>query len=166
MTPPLAFGFPPVIDRGASMLILGSFPSAQSLATGQYYANPRNAFWPITGRLFGFDPASPYAARLSALRAHGVALWDVLHACRRAGSADAAIKREGLQANDFAELFASYPAIDRVYFNGAKAEQLYRRHAVVSERVRYTRLPSTSPAHAVRPGAKLAAWGAAIASAA
>lgn len=95
-----------------------------------------------------------------------MALWDVLHACRRAGSADAAIIREGLQANDFAELFASYPAIDRVYFNGAKAEQLYRRHAVVSERVRYTRLPSTSPAHAVRPGAKLAAWGAAIASAA
>jgi len=54
-TSPLLQGFPPVVDDDARVLILGSFPSALSLAAHQYYANPRNAFWPITGELFGFD---------------------------------------------------------------------------------------------------------------
>ncbi len=140
------------------MLILGSFPSAQSLAAGQYYANPRNAFWPITGELFAFDAAAPYEARLAALQTAGVALWDVLGACRRTGSADSAIEPKSLAVNDFGGLFARYPAIARVYFNGAKAAELYRRLAEADERVQYRRLPSTSPAHAVQPGAKLAAW--------
>ena len=56
MTPPLLQGFPPIVDDDARVLILGSFPSALSLAAHQYYANPRNAFWPITSELFGFEP--------------------------------------------------------------------------------------------------------------
>ena len=114
MSPPLLLGFPPVVDDRAAVLILGSFPSAQSLAAGQYYANPRNAFWPITGELFGFDASASYDTRLAALQSAGVALWDVLHACRRNGSADSAIDPKSLVTNDFAELFANYPTISRV----------------------------------------------------
>ena len=158
MSTPLLRGFRPVVDERARTLILGSFPSAQSLAAGQYYANPRNAFWSITGELFGFDAAAPYDRRLAVLQSHGVALWDVLHACRRVGSADSAIEPKSLAANDFSELFAQYPAITAVYFNGAKAADLFRRLAVAPDRIRYHRLPSTSPAHAMRPDAKLAAW--------
>jgi hypoxanthine-DNA glycosylase len=158
MSTPLLRGFPPVVDERARTLILGSFPSAQSLATGQYYANPRNAFWPITGELFGFDTAAPYGKRLAALQSHGVALWDVLRACRRIGSADSAIEPKSLAANDFDELFAQYPTITAVYFNGAKAADLFRRLATATDRIRYQRLPSTSPAHVMRSGAKLAAW--------
>lgn len=158
MTPPLLYGFAPVVDERARLLILGSFPSAQSLVAQQYYANPRNAFWPITGELFGFDPDAPYESRLAALRSHGVALWDVLRSCRRAGSADAAIDPKSLVANDFAGLFANYPGITRVYFNGAKAAQMYRGLAQPDERLEFQRLPSSSPAHATRPGVKLAAW--------
>jgi hypoxanthine-DNA glycosylase len=158
MTSPLLQGFPPVVDDDARVLILGSFPSALSLAAHQYYANPRNAFWPITGELFGFEPTAPYEKRLAALRSHGIALWDVLHRCRRAGSADSAIDPKSLVVNDFAQLFADYPGIVRVYFNGAKAAELYRRLAGAVERVDYRRLPSTSPAHAVPADAKLAAW--------
>ncbi|OBF75800.1 DNA-deoxyinosine glycosylase [Mycobacterium sp. 852002-51613_SCH5001154] len=158
MSTPLLRGFPPIVDEHASVLILGSFPSAQSLAVGQYYGNPRNAFWPITAELFGFDATAPYEARLVALQSAGVALWDVLRACRRAGSADAAIEPKSLAVNDFDGLFARYPTIARVYFNGAKAAELYRRLAEADERVEYRRLPSTSPANAIRPGAKLAAW--------
>jgi hypothetical protein len=51
-----------------------------------------------------------------------------------------------------------------VYFNGAKAAELYRRLADPAERVDYRRLPSTSPAHVMPPGAKLAAWQAISAS--
>jgi hypoxanthine-DNA glycosylase len=162
MTPlvskPLLQGFPPVVDGRAGVLILGSFPSAQSLVAREYYANPRNAFWPISGELFGFDPSAPYDERLAALQHRGVALWDVLSTCRRAGSADSAIDPKSLVINDFGALFASYPAITRVYFNGAKAADLYRRLAQPTERICYERLPSTSPANAMRPAAKLAAW--------
>lgn len=158
MSAPLLQGLPPVVGDHAKVLILGSFPSALSLAAGQYYANPRNASWPMTAELFGFDPTAPYDTRLAALRSHGVALWDVLRTCRRMGSTDSAIEPRGLAVNDFGELFAGRPAITRVYFNGAKAAELYRRLAEIFDRVQYQRLPSTSPAHVMRPGAKLAAW--------
>jgi hypoxanthine-DNA glycosylase len=158
MNAPLLRGFPPVIDDDARVLVLGSFPSAQSLATHQYYANPRNAFWPIASELFGFGAAAPYDDRLASLRSHGVALWDVLYKCRRIGSADSAIDTKSLVINNFAELYADHPAITRVYFNGAKAADLYRRLAQPDDRVQYQRLPSTSPAHVMRPGTKLEAW--------
>jgi hypoxanthine-DNA glycosylase len=151
-------GFDPVVDDRARMLILGSFPSAQSLAVGEYYANPRNAFWPITSELFGFDAHAPYRSRLAALRSHGVALWDVLRSCHRVGSADAAIDPKHLVVNDFGEFFARHPAVTQVYFNGAKAEQLYRRLAPADDRRQYHRLPSSSPAHATAAGVKLAQW--------
>lgn len=156
-------GFPPVVDDRAEVLILGSFPSVQSLALRQYYANPRNAFWAITAELFGFDAAAPYDQRLAALRSQRVALWDVLRRCRRAGSSDAAFDPKSLVANDFGALFAEHPTIARVYFNGAKAAELYRRLGPTQPRLEFQRLPSTSPAHATRPGVKLAAWRAIVA---
>jgi hypoxanthine-DNA glycosylase len=158
MTAPLLEGFPPVVEDTAELLILGSFPSVQSLATGQYYGNPRNAFWPITAALFGFDATAPYETRLSALQSAGVALWDVLHRCRRIGSADAKIDRNSLVANDFAHLFASYPSITRVCFNGSAAQQLFSRLVDVDADVDYRVLPSTSPARAMPAGRKLQAW--------
>ncbi|MEB4210219.1 DNA-deoxyinosine glycosylase [Mycobacterium sp. 94-17] len=158
MSTPLLRGFPPIVDERARTLVLGSFPSAQSLATGQYYANPRNAFWSITGELFGFAAAATYDRRLAALQSHGVALWDVLHACRRVGSSDSAIEPNSLVVNEFGRLFARRPAITAVYFNGAKAADLFRRLVRAPDRIRCERLPSTSPAHVMGPGAKLSAW--------
>jgi hypoxanthine-DNA glycosylase len=161
MATPLLQGFPPVVDVRARVLILGSFPSVQSLATGQYYANPRNAFWRITSELFGFEGTAPYDQRLTELQSRGVALWDVLGSCRRRGSADSAIDPKSLVVNDFGGLFAGYPGIARVFFNGAKAAELFRRlasHGLAGRPLEYRRLPSSSPAHVMRPGEKLAAW--------
>jgi hypoxanthine-DNA glycosylase len=158
MTTPLLEGFPPVVDDTAGLLILGSFPSVMSLASGQYYGNPRNAFWSITGALFGFDAAAAYETRLAALQSAGIALWDVLHTCRRAGSADAKIDPKSVVANDFAQLLAAYPSITRVCFNGSAAQQLYSRLVDVDADVDYRLLPSTSPARAMPAGQKLQAW--------
>src|SRR5271163_1566329 len=99
MTTPLLQGLPPAVDDQARVLVLGSFPSAQSLASRQYYANPRNAFWPITSQLLGFNATASYEMRLAALGSHGIALWDVLHSCRRVGSADSAIDPKSLVVN-------------------------------------------------------------------
>ena len=80
--PAWATGFPPVEPRRARVLILGTLPSAESIRQGQYYAHPRNVFWPIMGALFGAGRERTYAARLRKLAAHGVMLWDVLHAAQ------------------------------------------------------------------------------------
>ena len=158
MTTPLLEGFPPVVDDDARLLILGSFPSVQSLAARQYYGNPRNAFWPITSELFGFDADAPYETRLAALQSHGVALWDVLHQCRRIGSLDARIDLKSLVPNNFGQLFAAHRSIERVCFNGRTAERFFQRLVTVDAPVSYLLLPSSSPARAMPAGQKLQAW--------
>ena len=137
-------------------------PGEASLAAAQYYAHPRNAFWPIMGALFGAGPELPYRERLQRLEVVGVALWDVIAACERAGSLDSAIATASIEANDFARLFRDCRHIRHVFFNGAAAETAFRRHVrgrIVLPALSFTRLPSTSPAHAARNfEAKLAAW--------
>jgi hypoxanthine-DNA glycosylase len=154
--------FAPVADANARVLVLGSMPGKASLAACEYYAHPRNQFWPIMCELTGAGPELAYAERTHALRHAGIALWDVLKSCQRASSLDSDIERDSLIANDFAAFFAGHPRIERVYFNGTTAESCYRRLVcplVADIPLAYTRLPSTSPAHAgmsfIR---KLAAW--------
>jgi hypoxanthine-DNA glycosylase len=151
-------GFPPIIGDGAHTLILGNAPSVLSLQLQQYYGNPRNAFWRITGELFGFAADDPYDRRTAALRAHGVAVWDVLRSCRRAGSLDSAVEPNTMVANDFRLFFDAHPSIARAFFNGAAAEKNFNRLVRVAPDLRYLRLPSTSPAQTMRYEDKLAAW--------
>lgn len=150
----------PVVGAKARVLILGSMPGAASLAQQQYYAHPRNAFWPIMASLYGFAADLPYAIRLQQLTAQGVALWDVLAHCERQGSLDSAIRNE--QANDFDRFLATYPHIHLIAFNGGKALQSFQKHVapyLVRPLPRILALPSTSPAYAAMPfGQKLQLW--------
>lgn len=154
--------FPPLATPSATRLILGSMPGEASLHAQQYYAHPRNAFWPIMAALFGCAATAPYAARVQALHATGVAVWDVLQSCTRTGSLDTAIEPASMVANDFAAFFAAHPQITRVYFNGSKAESTFKRMVrpqLPALPLTYLRLPSTSPAHAALSyDKKLAAW--------
>jgi len=158
----LVQSFAPVADRHAEILILGSMPGRDSLAAGQYYAHPHNLFWKIMAAMLGFEPQAPYRGRLKALRDARIALWDVMHSCKRAGSLDASIELDSIRANDFASFFRTHERIDRVFFNGSTAQTTYVRHvlpSVTSLGLQYTRLPSTSPAHAALSyQQKLAAW--------
>ncbi len=138
------------------MLILGSFPSASSLAAQQYYAHPQNQFWRILGALLD-QPLQDmdYAARVSAVQNAGIAIWDVFASCERAGSLDSAI--QNAVPNPLAKLQESAPALRRICFNGRTAARRIREvEAMGFEAVT---LPSTSPAHAgMRFEQKLARW--------
>ena len=162
MTSELLHGLPPISGEADEALILGNMPSVLSLGAQQYYANPRNAFWRITAAIFGFDVSAPYAVRVAALKANGIAVWDVLRSCRRIGSLDSAVEPESMVANDFGQFFERQPHITRVFFNGAAAERNFIRLVRVAPDLRYRRLPSTSPAQTMRYDDKLAVWRQAI----
>ena len=156
--------FPPIASRDAITLILGSLPGRRSLEMQQYYAHPHNAFWKLMGIIFGAEGTTTYAQKARVLTRHRVALWDVLAAAERPGSLDSSIVPHSAQVNDFDEFFHAHPRIRRVFFNGRKAEEIFRRRVlpVLGEEfahIRYECLPSTSPAHAGMPFAeKLERW--------
>ena len=156
MTEPMREGLPPIIGAGARVLILGSFPSERSLVAGEYYANRRNQFWPLLGEVFGFDADVPYPQRITAVQAHRVALWDVVHSCRRQGSMDNKIDRKTLVINDFGALLAGHPTVERVFVNGLTAFELFERH--VETDLPAVRLPSSSGALPMTFADKLARW--------
>jgi hypoxanthine-DNA glycosylase len=152
--------FPPIASEKSKVLILGSMPGPRSLRVEQYYAHQRNAFWNIMGELFDAGPSLPYEERVMRLLSVGVALWDSLQECIRPGGLDAAIRDE--VANDFAGFFKKHRNITHVFFNGGKAENAFKRHALPSMNEGqhiFQRLPSTSPANArMTLDAKVQAW--------
>jgi len=157
-------GFPPVAGRHPRILILGSMPGTRSLELAQYYGHDRNAFWPIMGALFGAGPELPYQERTKILKANGIAVWDVLARCQRRGSLDTSIELSTVKPNDLNTFLTRRRSIRHVFFNGAKAAELYRRLVLPTVQMSapylsYQRLPSTSPALAAMDLAeKLKAW--------
>ncbi len=146
-------GFPPIAGPMSRVLILGSMPGMASLAAGEYYAHPRNVFWPVMGSVLGFDPSAPYGTRVQTLVRQGVAVWDVLKCCVRRGSLDSSIQPASMVANNFRQFFLRCPQLRHLCFNGSTAETLFQKlvapklGTLLSE-VNRVRLPSTSPAHA------------------
>jgi hypoxanthine-DNA glycosylase len=151
--------FAPVVGDGVRVLVLGSLPGTASLAAGQYYAHPRNAFWRLIGAVIGANLAAlPYPERLAALTAARVGLWDVVASAERPGSGDAAIRQA--EAADLEALVARLPALRAIGFNGATAARIGRRQlGKPGMGLTLLDLPSSSPAHAGMPfAAKLARW--------
>ena len=152
-------GFDPVVDDRTRILILGSLPGDASLRAAQYYAHPRNAFWPLLGGLLGEALTSlAYQDRLDRLRARGVGLWDVVASAERSGSLDAAIRSP--EAADLVGLATSLPSLRAVAFNGGLAARLGRRILTDLDGVALIDLPSSSPAHARPFEEKRQAWSA------
>lgn len=138
-------GLAPIIDPRIERLILGSFPSAASLAAGQYYGHPGNQFWALLGQLLGERLAElPYALRPARVLAHRVGIWDVYGACVRQGSADSAIREP--RPNPLAELIGRLPRLRAVALNGLAAGRF--RPLFEQAGLRVAVLPSSSRAHA------------------
>jgi double-stranded uracil-DNA glycosylase len=161
---PVLCGFAPISDRRVTLLILGSMPGIASLAASQYYAHPRNAFWPVLAGIWDIPATAPYAQRVRAVKAAGIAIWDVLGACQRRSSLDSDIEPASIQVNDFAGFFRRHPAVKAIAFNGGTAASLFRRHVLAGLPAAYRdlpmhQLPSTSPANArLTLQDKLRAW--------
>lgn len=142
--------FAPVAAPDARVLVLGSLPGEASLAARRYYAHPRNRFWHLVGKAIGVDlPTLDYEARLAALKARGIALWDTVASARRSGSGDAAIR--AAEPAPLAQLVAALPALRAVAFNGQKAAAVGRPQLAGHAAVTLLDLPSSSPAYAAMP---------------
>lgn len=139
----------------ARVMIVGSMPSVKSLADAQYYAHPRNAFWPILFDVFGAAPTGDYEAKKAMIRDNGLALWDAARSCEREGSLDSSMR--GVAYNDFAALYARCPHIHTVLCNGGMAHALFLKSGSAGER-QVIRMPSTSPAYTMPYARKLQTW--------
>jgi hypoxanthine-DNA glycosylase len=148
-------GLPPVIGRATRLLILGSFPSVKSLEAQQYYAHPRNHFWPILSDVLDEPLVSlPYRRRLRRVVARGLGIWDSIVACERPGSLDSAIRHAAV--GEIERVTGTARQLTTVAFNGAtaaRAEPLWNDAGY-----RTLRLPSSSPAYTLPVAEKIRAW--------
>lgn len=147
--------FEPIWAENARVLIVGSMPSVKSLEDAQYYAHPRNAFWPILFDIFGETPSCDYERKKALIREHGLALWDAAAMCEREGSLDSDMR--DVVFNDFGRLYAQCPDIQTVLCNGATAHKLFVKSGWAGVR-QVIRMPSTSPAYTLPYKKKLEAW--------
>ena len=145
-------GFSAISNEQARVLILGSMPGKRSLQLQQYYAHPRNLFWPIMADLLQFPESLQYEQRTEQLIKKRIALWDVLQNCERESSLDSDIKSHSIKPNDFRQFLNAHGAIRAVLFNGKKSEEIFKRHVKQtldnSFNPDYLAMPSTSPANA------------------
>ena len=137
------------------VLVLGSFPSAASLAARQYYAHPRNQFWRLMGDVLD-EPLVrlAYGERVDRLRARGIGLFDTIIGCERTGSLDTAIRAPELARIE--TIATGAPRLALCAFNGAqaaRAAQAWAAHGYAT-----LTLPSSSPAHTLPYPRKLERW--------
>ena len=94
------------------------------------------------------------------LLAHHIAVWDVIQSCDIKGSSDSSIRN--VKPTDIRRILAE-SQITRIYANGNKAGELYRKYQLPLTGIEATVLPSTSPANAAFTMPRLLdAWGTAL----
>ena len=143
--PILKFSFPSVSDSKTKILALGSLLGDESLAKGEYYANPQNRFWKVIAGLAGQHTPLNYEDKKRMLLESNMGIWDVAHSAERKGSLDAEIKNE--QPNDLEGFMEKHPHLHTIVFNGLKAEKMFKRFFLKKPGLRYVLLPSTSSAY-------------------
>lgn len=138
--------FESIISLEPRILILGSLPGDLSLELNQYYVHPRNRFWKMMFEIFGTGFSEDYEVRKQLILQNKLALWDVAHSAERKGSMDVDMKN--VSPNQIHELLTEHPTIEKIIFNGKKAEQLFWKYFDKKTSIEYISLPSTSPANA------------------
>lgn len=146
----------PIQNEETEVLIVGTYPSEISRNLSQYYGNPANHFWKLMSEILGVDlKEMDYENRIATLLEHKIGLWDTLKACKITGSSDSSIHNE--EYNDFSQLIH----IKRIICNGKKASD-YIQRCNVPENIDILRVPSSSPARAMKFAEKSEEWKKAI----
>ncbi len=135
----------PVYDEYSEILILGSFPSVKSRENKFFYGHPRNRFWTVTAAVYEDDVPQTTDEKRKFLLKHHIAVWDVIKYCDITGSSDSSIRN--VTANDISLILAAAD-IKKIYVNGRKAEELYKKYIFPQTKREALCLPSTSPANA------------------
>ena len=134
----------PVYDADSQILILGSFPSVKSRESGFFYGHPQNRFWKVLAAVTSQEVPQTIEEKRNFLLRNHIAVWDVIQSCTITGSSDSSIKN--VVANDLSRIL-DRAAIQQIYVNGRKAEQLYQKYIYPETRIEAVCLPSTSPAN-------------------
>ena len=142
----LTHTFDPVYTENSKILILGSFPSVKSREEGFFYGHPRNRFWSVISRIFECEKPMSIPEKKAFLLKNDIALWDTIHSCDIIGSSDSSIKN--VVPNDIADIVQK-SHIQRIFTNGKKADELYKKYIEQTVGMSAECLPSTSPANAV-----------------
>lgn len=137
--------FPPVINAGCRVLLLGSVPSVQSTAHSFYYMHPQNRFWKVLQTLLCEELyGAQNDKKIEILLRRRVALYDSVYECDITGSSDAKILNP--VAADIPSLMRD-TEIRRIFCNGAASYRyLISAHPQLIPIT--MQLPSTSPANA------------------
>ncbi len=152
----LCHPFGPLFGKNSRVLILGSFPSVKSREQQFFYGHPQNRFWQVIAAVFDRPKPVTIPEKKALILDNGLALWDSIASCEIEGSSDASIKNA--EANDIGIILSACD-IERIYCNGQKSYELYRRYIEPAVGRDAVRLPSTSPANAQWTLPKLlAAW--------
>ena len=114
-------GFPPLVGKNPTTLILGEFPGDCSLYIGEYYANPSNSFRDIIADKYGHQKPISYPNLKKCLDAHQIALWDVYETRTINGNVVTNTP------NNIAAFLKNYPTICKIIFNGRKAEGEFKK---------------------------------------
>ena len=96
--------------------------------------------------IFETEFSEDYEVRKQLILQNKLALWDVAHSADRKGSMDVDMKN--VSPNLIDELLNEHPTIEKINFNGKKAEQLFWKYFDEKTSIEYISLPSTSPANA------------------
>lgn len=141
----IVHSFEPVYDKASEILILGTLPSVKSRENNFYYGHKQNRFWKVLATLLKEPVPDTIEEKKAMLLAHRIALWDVIQSCDIKGSSDSSIKN--VQPTDIGMILEK-TNITRIYANGNKAGQLYKRYQFPVTGIEAMVLPSTSPTNA------------------
>lgn len=137
--------FEPVYNRDSRILILGTLPSVKSREQRFYYGHPQNRFWKVLASIVREPLPQTIDEKKEFLLRNRIAVWDVIAECDIIGSSDSSIRN--VVPTDVVNLLRE-TNIARVYANGAKAYELYRKYTLEKTGLPICKLPSTSPANA------------------